>query len=329
MAKNYLIKCLLLSFCVLSGKSFADAEHRVITHQIIVDSYYIKTPSAWQSTWNGYYQIDVQQQMSPNVSVSGSAFVATLNSPSSFVSDWQGLSNIETDDPLGMTSLFINYQADDVRWMIGSFDENSEFAALEVNGQFINSSMGYSPSLNSVISYPEAATGALFEYQMTPRIAGKVAYVTRDLTFGHESQHVSAQLDWTLDADAKVAVGVVDGTPYVIGESDVQTLGTWLLRGYVQWSAHGGQSLIENHQGIGIVLQSINSDTQLGWGYTNVAGDHGQERVWELYAQLRLHKNLILQPDVQWIKQQTIDDTWQDVKKTDNFAFTLRMVLNW
>ena len=48
-----------------------------------------------------------------------------------------------------------------VRIKLGKFDANSEFALVDAGGDFINSSAGMSPTIFTMVTYPDPGTGAL------------------------------------------------------------------------------------------------------------------------------------------------------------------------
>jgi porin len=78
---------------------------------------------------------------------------------SAIVGDAQGFSNIDADGRTQVSQLWFEqtFLDGDLRLKIGKVDANSEFAYVEHGGEFLNSSMGFSPTIFVFPSYPDPA----------------------------------------------------------------------------------------------------------------------------------------------------------------------------
>jgi porin len=86
--------------------------------------------------------------------------------PSEFLGEAQGFSNIDAPDfsGIGEAWLEVRFLGDRWRAKAGRIDANTEFAALHASEEFANSSMGFSPTIWGMPTYPLPGTGALAEY---------------------------------------------------------------------------------------------------------------------------------------------------------------------
>jgi len=96
------------------------------------------------------------------------------------VGDIQGFANIDSDRPrhqlaeLWYEQRFIN---ESLRLKVGKVDANTEFAFAENAAEFINSSMGFSPTIFTLPTYPDPAMSVnLFVYPTEKLYAGFGAY---------------------------------------------------------------------------------------------------------------------------------------------------------
>lgn len=94
-----------------------------------------------------------------------------LSPSQDIVGDLQVTSNIEAGDYVGFYEFYYAHTFNNLSFLIGQHDLNSEFVGTEYGGTFINSSFGIAPSmsLNIPVSiYPLAALAFISKYQ-TPK----------------------------------------------------------------------------------------------------------------------------------------------------------------
>lgn len=85
------------------------------------------------------------------------------NATNALVGDVQGFSNIDARPMNRIYELWFeqSFHRGKVRIKVGRIDANTEFAYVENAGDFLNSSMGYSPTILSMNTYPDLRTGGL------------------------------------------------------------------------------------------------------------------------------------------------------------------------
>ncbi len=89
--------------------------------------------------------------------------------------DVQGLDNLDADGRTQISEIWYEQLllGEQVRIRIGKVDVNSEFAYVDNGGEFLNSSMGFSPTVFVMPSYPDPAFGfTLFIYPSESLYAG-------------------------------------------------------------------------------------------------------------------------------------------------------------
>jgi porin len=135
-----------------------------------------------------------------------------------YVGDAQGFSNIDDVPRTHLYELWFQQKllADKLRVKAGKIDANSEFAVVQSAGDFLNSSMGYSPTILAFPTYPEPQLG--LNAFVEPR----------------EHYHVGMGLFRTAhDGDMLIAEGARD---WKLGEQELagrSSFGVWRLTGPV------------------------------------------------------------------------------------------------
>jgi len=94
----------------------------------------------------------------------GTAFVRLKNhvgaNGADFVGDEQGFSNIDDAPRTRLYELWYEQRVGDrIRFKGGKIDANTEFAVVQVAADFVNSSMGYSPTILALPTYPQPRPG--------------------------------------------------------------------------------------------------------------------------------------------------------------------------
>lgn len=86
---------------------------------------------------------------------------------SDLVGDLQGFSNIDADGRTQIAELWYEHVFDDAPWRvrIGKVDANTQFAFVEHGLEFLQSSMGVSPTIFVMPTYPDPSFGANIFYE--------------------------------------------------------------------------------------------------------------------------------------------------------------------
>jgi porin len=254
-----------------------------------------------------------------------------------YVGDAQGFSNI---DDVSRTRLYEFWYAqkfadDRLRFKGGKIDANSDFAVVHIAGDFLNSSMGYSPTILALPTYPEPKPGVSI--------------------FGIPKQHYQAAAGW-FRASEDLNMLILEGGRDWLAAGDLPgrfSLGMWRLTGpvpcfdgdelgstqgiyvvteqsiwrrtrpepdgsqevtaFLQYGhANGDVSPFTHHVGGGLVISGLlasRSHDAFGIAVTTVqftnapeAGyEHDRELVVETYYKIGLGRFVSLVPDVQFI----------------------------
>lgn len=247
----------------------------------------------------------------------------------------QVLSNMDAPSRTTLYELWIEQRlwSGNARFKFGKIDANTEFAVVESAGDFLNSSMGYSPTVMGMPSYPEPQLG--FGAFLRPgRNYSLGLGVFRTVSSGTLSI-IEPGLNWTLpesDLRGHVNVGYWrrDGTMarmdggvssvsqgfYSVAEQAWwrQTIprdrGERTLSSFFQFGQADGQvSAFARHVGGGVVLQAplaVRSHDSLGVGATWVrlgGMTGGTELVFEGHYKAVFTKHVALVQDFQFLRR--------------------------
>jgi porin len=292
----------------------------------------------------GRYSFDVSAAIDGNKlwGLGGSAGLLRLrNHLNSFGEDRVGAaqlySNIDAGERTALYEAWIEQRlfSDKLRLKGGKIDANTEFDAVQTAGDFLNASMGYSPTIVAFPSYPEPKLAFIASLQPTVHNAlgigvfetatsGALSIVepSRAWTAGHsENQgrlsvgywHLSGDIERFNGAKARGTQGfysVAEQTLWRTSQSD----GTeHRVSAFFQiGSANGELSPFERHIGGGAVLQGTwgnRPQDSIGVAATGVRLSPqpttgigtGKELVLESYYKVFLTRHFSLVPDFQFI----------------------------
>lgn len=119
------------------------------------------------TTTRSLFRLGADWNLEPLLALSGTSVHATFQvqagrNASESVGDFQSFSNVDAENRQQLAEFWLeqSFGDDRVRVRAGKFDANREFASVESAGTFLNSSMGYTPTILSFPSYPDPALGA-------------------------------------------------------------------------------------------------------------------------------------------------------------------------
>jgi carbohydrate-selective porin OprB len=117
-----------------------------------------------------YAEVGVGLDLEALLGLSGTTFFVDAyhtagDSLSALLGDWQVASNIDSDPVDVLAELWLEQAGAGgaYRVKVGKMDVNSEFAFVDNGGEFLNSSMGFSPTIFALPTFPLPAFGALVE----------------------------------------------------------------------------------------------------------------------------------------------------------------------
>jgi porin len=262
-----------------------------------------------------------------------------------YVGDFQTYSNIDAPDFSQVSEFWYeNTVMDDfLTFRLGRQDANAEFAVVDLGGDFINSSMGFSPTI-LMPSYPVGTMGISTFFQLSEQLHLKAGvfdgganldefgfsqeggvFSIFELKSTHELGGLPGDLHagiWHHGGDfdefptggtVKGNHGVYLGADQLIwrenpdDEEDDQGIGVFVQYG---WTPDDRNDL-RYHIGSGIVFKGLvdgRDDDILGFGYTRVKfssflAGQSAESAFELFYKAPVNDHLTLQPDLQFISR--------------------------
>jgi carbohydrate-selective porin OprB len=253
---------------------------------------------------------------------------------SSYLADAQGFSNIDAEDfqRVGEAWFEQRLAADRLRLKLGRVDANTEFAAVEAAADFLNSSMGFSPTISQLPTYPNPAPSLNVFVSLHPRLrigAGLYGASPGPTRWRRPFAIGEIGSKWTLGAGlhGRVTVGgwrqrIGDGNAarglggYAIAEQAIwRGAGPAPDRGltaFAQWGHSSSETCsTDRHLGGGVIWRPSSDARRLdavGAGVTRVrfglrAGAPGaHELVFGPFARLRVTEWLGLTPDLQFLR---------------------------
>ena len=268
------------------------------------------------------------------------------NNGSDSVGDLQAFSNIDEAELTKMYEVWVEklFYEESLRFEIGQVDANNEFAYAEHAGEFIHSSMGFSPTVSYFPTYPSPRLSVNAFYsamQNTQLSIGHYANQNRSFsngfTVGQWTQHIfnitAAIGGWMQSGDIAPLVEneVDESMPPQDASGFFATLsGEFSSRSFSAqnggWFLQYGQSSdttseIDTHIGAGITWYGMNNrkDDVLGLGISHittsplVASQYKRdETAIELFYRFQLTDTLALKPDIQFIANPAADREAKD-----------------
>ena len=299
--------------------------------------------SALRSLQRVNLTVDLQALLGiPGATIFGEAHSWMGHNGSDDVGDVHGYSNIDAEEFRDVAELWYEQRllGDALRLKGGYVDANSEFIYVENGGGFINSAMGFSPSMFVLPTYPEATLGLVaFAYPGHGSYVGAAVYdgsatataesagrelltlgeVGRSWSLGalpgrlglgawHHSGSFARLGEDGVDTSARGWWAVADQTLWSAGEESSRQLAGYLQLGV----ADGRVSEVTRHLGGGLAWTGAlptRGEDVLGFGVSRIeltpaeslGYDARGETVGELYYELHLPFGVTLRPDVQYL----------------------------
>lgn len=254
---------------------------------------------------------------------------------SDYVGDAQGFSNIDDVPRTMLYELWFEQKIPNHNWRVraGKVDANTLFATVENGGDFLNSSMGYSPTILKLPTYPDPRPSVNVLFDNGHRSLATGLYQTDDagllllleggqrFSFGNDAHARLGVGFWKLRGELTSNDGTTRPTTdgwYLVQELTLrlpkqkaspveQSLGGFLQYGH----ADAEMSPFTNHVGTGLVWRAPfgREGDSTGGGMSVVtfspcpglAFQYNSEAAFEFFYKLRLKPFLSLVPDLQVI----------------------------
>lgn len=268
---------------------------------------------------------------------------------SDFVGDIQAFSNIDEDDFNKLYELWFSgeFTSLGLGFKLGKVDANSEFAFVDHAGEFINSSMGFSPTIAFLPTYPSPTASINVFYEVDNKSLFKVGLYS-DESNRFDEQFVAAEWRFTHNETIfKLGAWKQSGQIQRLDSIEVMREGTsgyyfvtegqlalnWFSASNVGWYVHAGisdgsVSEIDRHGGAGVIFYDVFSDegNSAGLGLTYIETStylrselNKDETALELFYKYQVNEFLSFKPDLQFIISPA-----SDITAADALVFTLR-----
>ncbi len=242
------------------------------------------------------------------------------------IGDIQVTSNIDAEEFAKLYEYWLSYEVAslDGRVTVGQMDLNTKFAYADNASEFLNSSMGISPTIYKVPTYPEPALSLVYEQNITSQqsLAGADNDDFSDLFYMMEWQYRADNFTvkaggWHHTGTLLTLDGTVDSGSegwYALLEGHSANLP---LRYYAQYG-YTDERLTEmsQHVGAGVTTDHfmLQKKAQIGVGVTAVRlsdlidTQKSWETVAEVFVKFSLNESISVKPDLQYVMSPAGDD---------------------
>lgn len=285
-------------------------------------------------TLRGLLDLSIEADIS---AIQGASFFAQAliqqgDQGSELAGDIQGYSNIDSDDFESVFEVWYGQSLLDDSLMIklGWLDGNSDFAATEHGGEFINSSMGFSPTIFAMPTYPDTvlAVNALYDITQTQQVVFGV-YDGQDTDDFAEQFFITQYQHGFADTTLRLGAWQHSQSSEQRGwfaSLDQALPSNWALLSQLGIS-HEGTVEVDQHFSIGLVKYNSFNRDQDNSGFAissvHVEAQRDKETAYEWFYHFQMNEHLSLKPNFQYIHKPSADNSIDDA-----LVFTLRLVAN-
>ncbi len=181
---------------------------------VTIDNSYIKSDFFSENVIRGLINVGFETNLT-NFLGKESFFSASYalqhgDNGSDISGDIQGFSNIDATDFNHAYEVILGIKLGDTSFVkLGQMDANSDFATTKYGGEFINSSMGFSPTIQGIPTYPQPSIGIYAEYKMNSSVTTRLGYYESSAKYNHFDDFFSiAEAQWHYQSNSSVKLGV-------------------------------------------------------------------------------------------------------------------------
>ncbi|AOW77842.1 hypothetical protein A3Q34_13895 [Colwellia sp. PAMC 20917] len=249
--------------------------------------------------------------------------------------DIQGFSNIDEQDFNHAYEVIFAVKLNKKLFIkLGQMDANSDFAFTEYGQEFINSSMGVSPTIQGIPTYPQPSIGIYSQYKLNSAITTRLGFYESSAKYNHFDDFFSiAEVQWHYQGHSSVKLGAWNHS-YLENSDRISASSTDIyivvdhyfnekFSAFMQWGqAKKKVVAVDQHFSLGVNYQGLFSEEDtLGLGFTqaDVVGAYS-EQVTELFYLFPINDKINIKPDVQYISSPSGDKSVSDL-----LIFTLRL----
>lgn len=229
---------------------------------------------------------------------------------------------------------------DKVILKLGQQDANSDFATSEHADAFMHSSMGFSPTILSMPTYPEPVLAGSVMIRINDQWAVQTGAFDASGEDDFDEIIVLGEVNWSYREQGRLKLGYWQDSTQVddFNGNRRSSTGSWyLVLDETLWrdrnsslgfftqvgSADDDWGELTRHLGAGLTYYSPmdRPDDSTGIGFSSVdlnknvtaSGKDERETAIEIFYQRQINENLSVRPDIQYIKEPGGDSTIDDV----------------
>ena len=329
----------LLSF-IMSSLLFEVKATAITFHgDITLDSSYVDNQVLSKNITRGLFnagaEIDLTEFFKYESSFIAGYAIQRGDNGSDIVGDIQGFSNIDEADFTRAFEIFLAVKfSENSLVKLGQMDANSDFATTASGSEFINSSFGFSPSIQQIPTYPRPSVGIYGEVNLNSQMTARLGLYESSQQFNHFTDFFSiAEAQWYYQGNSTFKIGVWHHSGLKFNNqpskstSDIYVVVDHQLNekvsAFLQWG-RADTSLVEinRHLSLGINIQNIFTEADsLGLALTQVdVVEADSERAIELFYSYKVNDYLTVKPDIQLISAPSGNNALDEV-----IVFTLRL----
>ncbi len=300
-----------------------------------------------QGRLSAFMALAVSQSLSHDTRMYGDLYLQRGRHLSDLVGDLQGVANIDAADTLRLGELWLQTTlSQGLSIKVGRVDANSEFAHVQHAGEFINSSMGYSPTIGYLPSYPAPRLSGNIIWQSSRGHGASLGIYAND-TGSFSSPFIIGEYRFSqggtslkgglwqqsdarsLDGRRHNSRGIYGA---VSGDHDLALFNSSGQGWYAQLGLSDKDELsIDKHLGAGMVWYAPlgRKEDSLGLGLSHITTSEALEELAknetavEFFYRYQLSPGVAIKPDLQWI----INPASQ-VDIANALVFTLRLSMD-
>ncbi|WP_170246276.1 carbohydrate porin [Colwellia hornerae] len=332
------ISSITLFFITIATTEVKALETR-FSSDITVDSSFIDNNTFTEPVIRGLLNVGFETKLTSLIGKQSYIFVGYAlqrgEQGSDIAGDIQGFSNIDEKDFNHAFEVILAVELSEKLFVkLGQMDANSDFANTKYGQEFINSSMGVSPTIQGLPTYPQPSMGLYSQYKLNSAITTRLGYYESSAKYNHFDDFFSiAEVQWHYQGNSSVKLGVWNHS-HRENSDRVSASATDIyiavdhyfnekFSAFMQWGqAKKKVAIIEKHFSIGVNYQGLFSEEDtLGLGFTQadvVAA--ASEQVTELFYLYPLNDKINIKPDLQFISSPSGNKLMGDL-----VIFTLRL----
>ena len=283
-------------------------------------------------------EVDLASFLGEDSSLYASYSLRRGDNGSDFVGDMQSFSNIDEEEFSRLYELFFTKSmSDSSNLKLGVMDATADFAAPYNGGDFINASMGFSPTIGGISTYPTPHLGVYYDLAFAHYKLKLGAYSADEDRIGFSESFQIAEFEMGYSEESYLRFGLWSHTALENREGTLDSAGDFYavidhkfndkLNGFFQYgNADSEFNDIETHWAIGVNYTGLFfADEPSGLVMSQISVDgSGQETAIEFYSNYTVNEHVSVKPSLVYISELAGDSASGDAT-IFNLRFSLAL----